>query len=156
MGIAGVKVSDGYNIVITDSRGRFTLSGWNKARFITVYQPADYTCSQWFIPVEKDKSQFSFALQSTKKKDDVSFVHIADTETFQFGDWLLNLKEYGNKQRTLEVTPLLLGDKLFFGASDGNLYLVDKEEGKLKWKKSLGAPVLMCVIIPDLIIADQL
>lgn len=94
-GIAGIKVSDGYNVVVSDSKGRFSLPGWDKARFITVYQPADYSCSQWFIPVEQGKP-FSFAMQYKLKKEEVSFVQISDTETFLFGDWLSNLKAYAD------------------------------------------------------------
>lgn len=94
LGVVGVKVSDGYNVTVTDSKGCFSLPGWGKARFITVYQPAGYSCKEWYIPIENNKMHFNFAMQFQGQKTGVSFVQISDTETFQFGDWLTNLKEY--------------------------------------------------------------
>ncbi|MBI9063681.1 MAG: PQQ-binding-like beta-propeller repeat protein, partial [Marinilabiliaceae bacterium] len=49
---------------------------------------------------------------------------------------------FSDNQQSIEVSPLLLGDKVFFGAMDGNLYLLNSNSGNLIWKKSLGVPVM--------------
>lgn len=42
---------------------------------------------------------------------------------------------------TIETSPLLAGNTVYFGASDGTLYGVNKETGEIVWKHATGAPV---------------
>lgn len=52
-----------------------------------------------------------------------------------------------NPACTVETSPVLSGDIVYFGASDGTLYGVDKEKGKLVWKHATGAPIFGSVSV---------
>jgi len=52
-----------------------------------------------------------------------------------------------NEVRTVEVSPLLIGDTLLFGASDGYLHAIDVNTGVFRWKRKLGAPVLSSMAV---------
>lgn len=57
---------------------------------------------------------------------------------------------------TVESSPVLAGSMIVFGASDGFLYAVDKDNGRIITKINLGAPVLggICLEGNDLFVAD--
>ena len=57
---------------------------------------------------------------------------------------------------TVESSPVLAGSMIVFGASDGYLYAVDKDNGRIITKVNLGAPVLgrACLEGNDLFVAD--
>lgn len=44
-------------------------------------------------------------------------------------------------QNSVETSPVLIGNTLVFGASDGYLYGVNAENGRFQWKRNLGAPI---------------
>ena len=48
---------------------------------------------------------------------------------------------YQDFQNSVETSPVLVGNTLVFGASDGWLYGVDAETGRFLWKRNLGAPI---------------
>ncbi|TDN95885.1 PQQ-binding-like beta-propeller repeat protein [Sunxiuqinia elliptica] len=54
---------------------------------------------------------------------------------------------YADRQQSIESTPLLIGDKLVFGAMDGRVYALDAISGKLLWRTELGAPVVTSVAV---------
>ncbi len=47
-----------------------------------------------------------------------------------------------NYECTVETSPVLIGNTLVFGASDGHLYGVDAATGRFCWKRNLGAPII--------------
>ncbi|MBE0679277.1 MAG: PQQ-binding-like beta-propeller repeat protein [Bacteroidales bacterium] len=57
---------------------------------------------------------------------------------------------------TVESSPILVGDLIIFGASDGYLYAIDKNNGRILTKVNLGAPVWNRACIKDnsLFVAD--
>lgn len=57
---------------------------------------------------------------------------------------------------TVESSPILAGDLIIFGASDGYLYAIDKSNGRILTKINLGAPVWNRVCLKDnnLFVAD--
>ncbi|MCJ7820205.1 MAG: PQQ-binding-like beta-propeller repeat protein, partial [Bacteroidales bacterium] len=57
---------------------------------------------------------------------------------------------------TVETSPILAGNMIVFGASDGYLYAVDQYNGRIITKINLGAPVLGKVCLQDnfLFVAD--
>lgn len=64
------------------------------------------------------------------------------------GDALIYTAPYTRKvSATIETSPLLAGTTIYFGASDGNLYGVDKETGNLVWKHATGAPVFSTMAV---------
>ncbi len=67
---------------------------------------------------------------------------------FQTGDALVYTAPYTRKESaTVETSPVLSGNTVYFGASDGTLYGVNKNDGLLLWKHSTGAPVLGSVAV---------
>jgi outer membrane protein assembly factor BamB len=59
-------------------------------------------------------------------------------------------------ENTVETTPILSKDKLFFGASDGYLYVLDVNTGNCLWKQDFGAPIFSSVALSGnmLFVAD--
>ncbi|MBN2661853.1 MAG: PQQ-binding-like beta-propeller repeat protein [Tannerellaceae bacterium] len=48
---------------------------------------------------------------------------------------------------SIETSPVLSGSTIYVGASDGTIYGIDKETGRLIWKHSTGAPVFATVAV---------
>ena len=48
---------------------------------------------------------------------------------------------------TVEASPVLNGDRVIVGASDGTLYMLDRKTGKVAWKHDAGAPILTAVAV---------
>ena len=48
---------------------------------------------------------------------------------------------------TVETSPVLAGNTIFFGASDGYLYGLKAGSGEIVWKQQLGAPVFASVAV---------
>ena len=95
-GIEGAIVSNGLEVVKTDKNGVFTLPIWEKARFITIYPGASQAVKTRYIKVDKSIKTYNFAIQKKEIKKEVSFIQVSDTETFEYKDWLNNLKSYSN------------------------------------------------------------
>ncbi|MGN0213537.1 MAG: PQQ-binding-like beta-propeller repeat protein [Muribaculaceae bacterium] len=47
----------------------------------------------------------------------------------------------------VETSPVLSGDVVYIGASDGYLYALNRKNGLLLWKHAMGAPILGTVAI---------
>ena len=50
---------------------------------------------------------------------------------------------------TVETSPVLVGDTVFFGASDGILYALNRISGKLLWKYQIGVPIFSTVSVAE-------
>ena len=101
--MSGVSVSDGRNVVKTDENGAFKLKGYRKTRFITVTVPAGYTTENYYIPVDKDKSEgYDFTLEKSniEKGQAHSFIQISDTEIGEkgVGEWIDFVKDTINEK----------------------------------------------------------
>ena len=48
---------------------------------------------------------------------------------------------------TIETSPVLVGNTIYVGASDGTIYGIGKEDGKVVWKHETGAPVFGSVAV---------
>lgn len=77
-----------------------------------------------------------------------------DKETLEYkwnyltNDALAYTAPYTRKESsTIETSPVLSGNTIYFGASDGAVYGVSKDDGKLVWKHATGAPVFGSVAI---------
>ncbi|MCT4589495.1 MAG: PQQ-binding-like beta-propeller repeat protein [Carboxylicivirga sp.] len=67
---------------------------------------------------------------------------------FEVGPAMLYTPSYfADRQQSIESTPVLIGDKLVFGAMDGCIYVLDVNTGRLLWKTRLGAPILTSVAV---------
>ena len=100
--VKDVSVSDGLNVVRTDAKGRFSLPGHAKERFIFITTPSGYKTDQaYYRRIEgKDKS-YDFALLpyggGVKKDGSHSFIHISDTEIGQVAghdEWTAGMRDY--------------------------------------------------------------
>ena len=52
-----------------------------------------------------------------------------------------------NPAATVETSPVLAGNIVYIGASDGTLYALDRQNGRMKWKHDTGAPIFATVAI---------
>ncbi|UBM59054.1 PQQ-binding-like beta-propeller repeat protein [Marinilongibacter aquaticus] len=137
----GAVVSDGLSVVKTDKDGHFELPGWEKQHFVAIYPSSDFNAPVRYWPIKPEVKEYNFAVRAKAVKKDVSFVHISDTETFQYGDWVDDLKRYAqvNKPDFIVHT----GDICY--------------ESGMKWhsenltEKELGVPVYYCLGNHDLI-----
>lgn len=100
--LQGVMVTDGMNVVKTDKKGRFSLPGYEKTRFITVTTPAGYETRQFYLSTKENRKSYDFLLKESKRTQtkEHSFIQITDTEvTGGLGRWVTNLKYYiGNEK----------------------------------------------------------
>lgn len=95
--LAGVMVTDGMNVVKTDKKGRFSLPGFEKTRFITITTPAGFETQQFYLPAQENKKSYDFLLTESErtKPREHSFVQITDTEvTGGMGRWVTDLQQY--------------------------------------------------------------
>lgn len=95
--VAGVSVTDGYNVVKTDEKGNFELDGWRKSRFVAITVPSGYQTDDYYIPVEKDTESYDFTLEKSEitAQEDHCFLQISDTEIGEngTGEWLDTIKD---------------------------------------------------------------
>ncbi len=96
-GISGVAVSDGLNVVLTDSKGAFQLPGAPETRFIRITVPSGYRSSgRFYIKADGRESGYDFGLvpfpTSANKK--VRFLQLADTETGSDFGWIGPIRDY--------------------------------------------------------------
>lgn len=100
--LQGVMVTDGMNVVKTDKKGRFSLPGYKKTRFITVTTPAGYETQQFYLSTKENRKSYDFLLKENKRTQtkEHSFIQITDTEvTGGLGRWVTDLKYYiGNEK----------------------------------------------------------
>lgn len=95
--VAGVSVTDGYNVVKTDEKGSFELDGWRKSRFVAITVPSGYQTDAFYIPVEKNTESYDFTLEKSDltAQENHCFLQISDTEIGEqgTGEWLDTIKD---------------------------------------------------------------
>lgn len=100
--LAGVMVTDGLNVVRTDKKGRFSLPGYEKTRFITITTPAGYETKQFYISTKENRKSYDFLLTESERTRPAahSFVQITDTEvTGGLGRWVTDLQQYIHNEK---------------------------------------------------------
>ena len=85
--LAKVSVSDGLNVVQTDTEGRFELPGHAKAKFVFITIPSGYRAFTYYQRIQSEQTSYDFGLQEIKskvvQKDGTHrFIHISDTHMF--------------------------------------------------------------------------
>lgn len=96
-GISGVAVSDGLNVVLTDSKGAFMLPGIPDTRFIRITVPAGYRSSgNFYIKADSRGSGYDFGLIAfpASANKTVRFLQLADTETGNDLGWIAPIRDY--------------------------------------------------------------
>lgn len=100
--LAGVMVTDGLNVVRTDKKGRFSLPGYEKTRFVTMTTPAGYETKQFYISTKENRKSYDFLLTESERTKPAahSFVQITDTEvTGGLGRWVTDLHQYIHNEK---------------------------------------------------------
>lgn len=106
-GIAGVPVSDGFSVVLTDKKGNYTITAHERARFITVYTPQSYCPTTRFFSDIRNTMAGQKETQAllnranpiqdfglTRVKESGSFAHMSDIEERSYMDWIDRIKAY--------------------------------------------------------------
>lgn len=100
--LAGVMVTDGLNVVKTDKKGRFSLPGFEKTRFISITTPAGFETQQFYLSTKENRKSYDFILTESErtKPRKHSFVQITDTEvTGGMGRWVTDLQQYIHNEK---------------------------------------------------------
>lgn len=100
-GMLGVSVSDGFNVVQSDENGYYTLPGYDKTRFIFITSPKGFKpLKKHYSSVGASAETYDFALveDTATAGDEVKMIHISDTETDVYGDWIANLRNFAREQ----------------------------------------------------------
>lgn len=67
---------------------------------------------------------------------------------FNTGDALVYTSPYSRQPAsTIETSPVLAGNTVYVGASDGTIYGINKEDGRPVWQHATGAPVFGSVTV---------
>ena len=145
-GMKGVFVSDGLNVVETDKDGNFELKGSTISKFVYITIPAGYKSSKdFYLKIEPGKETYDFGLlEFSTTKNNTRFIQITDTETYEYGDWVDNLRDYStnNEVGFLVHTGDICYEKgLKFHAKNIN-------------SKTMELPVFYCIGNHDLVKGD--
>lgn len=90
-GLGGVKVTDGYRIVLTDSRGRYSFTTHDDARFVYLSIPSGYAASTrngapyFYRSIDRERStqKADFTLYSQKQsQEEHQFLLWADVQVY--------------------------------------------------------------------------
>lgn len=94
-GLAGVVVSDGFSLVKSDQKGRFSLELAGRSRFVTLYTPSGYRhTTPFYVDVRGGaEDPWSFGLVEA---DDYmgEFIQLSDIEERRYLDWMDDFKDY--------------------------------------------------------------
>lgn len=115
----------------------------------------NYAFNAACAPLVTDK----FVVIATADKGVVTFDRLTFKEVWNYrtGTSIFYTVPYTrNQECTVEVSPVLIGETVFFGASDGHLHAVDLSTGVYLGKRNLGAPIFSSVAVSGncLFIAD--
>ena len=100
--MASVAVSNGREVVLTDEAGRYALSGWDKAGFITVTAPAGYWAWDYYIPISHRETGYDFALDKLERDlTNHTFLQVTDSEVGAdgAGAWVEKLRRTAEETR---------------------------------------------------------
>lgn len=77
--IADVTVTDGRNVVKTDSDGRYQLPGWERAHLISVGLLTQ-NHNDWYARIEEDRAEYNFHVSPAPERTPHTLLHLSDTE----------------------------------------------------------------------------
>ena len=100
--LAGVAVSDGLNVAVTDRQGRFSLPGHADCRFIFISSPSGYLAPDgYYIPVATGSRDYDFGLTpydgAIGRDGSHRFIQVTDTEIFNTTrneEWVDDIRRY--------------------------------------------------------------
>lgn len=146
---AGIKVSDGLNVVETAADGSFTLPGHERERFIFITTPSGYkTFNRHYHKIEEKQSGYDFGLMPysgrIRKDGSHKYIHIADTEIFNtenHEDWVNNVRDYARNEQAAFI--IHTGDICYEKGLKAHIKLMNTE--------NMDCPVFYCIGNHDLV-----
>lgn len=143
-GIGGVAVSDGMNVVKTNTEGHFELPGTSKTRFIFMTTPSGYkTSKSHYRKVEPNVLSYNFGLLPfpVSAKNKTRFIQITDTEAYEDYGWIQPIRDYVANQEVSFIVHT--GDICYEKGLNFH--------GKNVRSENLGVPVYYCIGNHDLV-----
>lgn len=148
-GVAGVKVSDGLNVTVTDSQGRFALQGHDKERFVFITTPSGYVAKEgYYRRIDASTASYEFALETydsgIDKKGNHRFVQITDTEIHNTDGnepWTKCVDEYALNERAAFI--IHTGDICYEKGMKAHIGLMNT--------KNMQLPMYYCIGNHDLV-----
>ena len=113
--LAGVSVSNGREIVQTDSLGRYQLSCCSEARFVFITVPAGYVAAGRFYIDLKTTGNFDFTLRHHPESKNASFAFV------QITDLHTAVNDHAILEQDLAQIHQEVGDKARFIVASGDL-----------------------------------
>lgn len=134
--LAGVRVSDGRNVVLTDAEGRYALPGWERSRVLHV-GVLTRNREDWFVCTDGKAGVYDFTLSPAPQQEDFCFLHVSDTEIN--GRKQLDWVDFLAKQVQLHKPAFLL--------NTGDLFAVEgtKRHAEECANELVGCPVRYCI-----------
>ena len=147
--MSGVMVSDGLNVVKTNSKGEFDLPGHDRARFISVTSPSGYKPGdKHYIKIEANTNSYDFALEKWNrvgKDGSHSFIQIADSEIRDADPahsiWMNNVRDYAHNEGAGFI--MHTGDICYEGGLKAHIELMNS--------KNMGVPMYYGIGNHDLV-----
>ena len=147
--LKNVRVSDGLNVVKTNTEGVYTLPGHERERFIFITTPSGYrTDNRYYQRIEGTEQAYDFGLQPWKgriKPDgNHKFIHISDTEIFNTEnqeDWANNIRDYAANQDIAFI--IHTGDICYENGLKSHIHLMNTS--------NMDCPMFYCVGNHDLV-----
>lgn len=144
-----VVVSDGLNVVKTDSRGQFTLPGYDGNRFVFITTPSGFqTYNRHYLPVDPSVASYDFGIipydAHTSKKGAHSFIQVTDSEIFN---------TEGNEAWVDDIRRFADNEDVAFVIHTGDICYEKglKEHIGLMNTRNMGLPVYYCIGNHDLV-----
>ena len=143
-GVCGVAVSDGLNVVKTDSEGHYELPGTSSTRHIFITTPSGYkTSRRHYLKVEPRIPSYDFGLLSfpNSAKKETRFIQITDTEAYEDYGWIQPIRDY------------VANEAVSFIVHTGDICYEKglNFHGKNVRSENLGIPVYYCIGNHDLV-----
>lgn len=134
--MAGIRVSDGRNVVLTDAQGQYALPGWERSRVLHV-GVLTQNRDDWFVCTGGQSGIYDFTLSPAPQSDVFSFFHISDTEVNgrRKLDWVDFLAEKAKQHKPA------------FLINTGDLFAVEgtKRHAEECTNEMVGCPVRYCI-----------
>jgi len=146
-GLVGVAVSDGLNVVQTNTDGRFELPGTPQTHFIYITIPSGYkTSRRHYLKVADGLSSYDFGLLPfpTSAKTNTRFIQITDTETYEDNGWISPIREYAANEEASFIVHT--GDICYEKGLNFH--------GEKLNAETMGVPVFYCIGNHDLVNGD--
>jgi outer membrane protein assembly factor BamB len=143
-GLAGVRVSNGLQVAVTDAAGKFSLPANKKTKFVFITTPAGYRFAKsFYLKTDSSRTAYDFALMPVKqsKQSLAKFVRLTDTETWLYNNWVTEAKEYAKNENAdfiVHTGDICYEEGLKFHAKQVNT-------------ATMGLPVYYCIGNHDLV-----